>query len=102
MRHRESDHPCHGWRPALPCTPLFTSLCSQPALLGTLLALHERAGNIDTAAATLKGASDEASLEAMAAFLVRHGRWREVAAVQQRRCAYVRKVRVRAWCHKHA
>ena len=57
----------------------------EPALLGTLLALHERLGNIDTAAATLRNANDEASLEAMAAFLVRYGRWREVAEVQQRR-----------------
>ena len=47
----------------------------EPALLGTLVALHEGLGNIDAAVATLKTADNETFMES-ASFFEQHGKWR--------------------------
>jgi len=63
----------------------ITSLQSSLGMVGTRVALYERLGMIDAAAAALEGAADAAPvLHAAADFHTRHGRWREAATVHQR------------------
>ena len=52
-------------------------------MIGTLVALHERVGDVDAAAACFDGATDAPTLRAAAAFSVRHGRWPQAAAAHQ-------------------
>ena len=57
-------------------------------MLGTLVALHERIGNVDAAAEglgkALEGTTDEKTLRAAAGFFSKHGRWEQAAAAHQR------------------
>ena len=76
------------------------SLASAPALVGTIVSLHERLGDADGATAALEAAladadakcaaggsadtSEQALLRAAAAFYARHGRWEAAAAAHRR------------------
>jgi len=57
-------------------------------MLGTLVALHERLGNVDAAAEglskALAGTTDEKTLRAAAGFFSKHGKWEQAAAAYQR------------------
>ena len=60
-------------------------------MLGTLVALHERLGDVDAAAKAVANAvdgqgakkADDKTLRAAAGFFSRHGRWEQAAAAQQ-------------------
>ena len=60
-------------------------------MLGTLVALHERLGDVDAAAKAVANAvdgqgakkADDKTLRAAAGFFARHGRWEQAAAAQQ-------------------
>ena len=61
-------------------------------MLGTLVALHERLGDVDAAAKAVANAvdgqeggkkADDNTLRAAAGFFSRHGRWQQAAAAQQ-------------------
>lgn len=69
---------------ALKTLESIESLRSTPAMVGTLVALHERLGDIDGAAAALEACGNPKLLQSASAFYARHGRWREAAAAQQR------------------
>jgi len=65
------------------------SLSTSPGYVGALVALHERAGDVDAASTALEAAlSAEAAplalLRSGAQFYARHGRWAEAAALRRR------------------
>ena len=61
------------------------SLARTPAMIGTLVALHERLGAVDAAAAAFgDGETREPMLRAAADFAARHGMWERAAAAQQK------------------
>ena len=66
------------------------SLQNTLGMLGTLVALHERLGDVDAAAKAVANAvdgqgaaPDDKTLRAAAGFFSRHGRWEQAAAAQQ-------------------
>ena len=64
-----------------------TTLKNSLGMLGTLVALHERLGDVEAAAKAVAnavdGAADDETLRAAAGFFSRHGRWEQAAAAQQ-------------------
>lgn len=52
-------------------------------MVGTLVALHERIGDVDGAVAAFSGCEGEALCRARARFCAKHGRWQEAAEAQQ-------------------
>ena len=63
-----------------------TELKQSPGMVGTLVALHERVGDIDAASAVFaagSGATDPALQRAAAAFYVKHGRWQQAAGAHE-------------------
>ena len=56
---------------------------SSIGMVGTLVALHERLGEMEQAAACFEGATDLKLLRAAAAFSAKHGRWPKAAAAHQ-------------------
>ena len=68
---------------ALATLQRVTSLKGRAGMVGTLVALHERLGETENAAACFDGATDPAILRAAAAFFSRHGRWSQAAAAHQ-------------------
>lgn len=63
------------------------SLATSPAMVGTLVSLHERLGDVDGAAAALEAALAAEGggqlMQAASSFYSRHGRWAEAAAAQR-------------------
>eukprot|EP00966_Prymnesium_polylepis_P203910 4723889-Prymnesium_polylepis.1 len=53
-------------------------------MVSTLVALHERLGDVDGAAAAFATSVDEQIVRASAAFFARHGRWPEAAAAHEK------------------
>mmetsp|Transcript_19121 Transcript_19121/g.40496 ORF Transcript_19121/g.40496 Transcript_19121/m.40496 type:complete len:649 (+) Transcript_19121:133-2079(+) len=61
------------------------ALRSKPAMIGARVALYERLGDVDAAAAALASADDDITiLQAAGEFHARHGRWQEAADAQRR------------------
>ena len=56
----------------------------RPGMVGTLVALHEREGDIDAAAACFEGASSEQLLRASGAFHTHYKRWPAAAAAYRK------------------
>jgi signal recognition particle subunit SRP72 len=59
------------------------ALRGTPGMVGTLVALRERLGDIEGAAACFDGATDPALLRAGARFFAKHGRWPQAAKAHQ-------------------
>jgi len=55
------------------------ALLHQPGMVGTLVSLHEGAGQAEAAAACFDGATEPALLRAAAAFFSKHGLWPQAA-----------------------
>ncbi|KAL1528528.1 hypothetical protein AB1Y20_009871 [Prymnesium parvum] len=69
---------------ALSALQRITALRGSPAMVATLVALHERLGDIDGAAAGFEGHDDPQILRAAAAFFARHRRWEAAAAAHEK------------------
>ena len=71
---------------ALATLARVTEMLSTVGMVGTLVALHERVSDIDSATrifADGAGASDPALQRAAASFFAKHGRWQKAAAAHQ-------------------
>ena len=60
------------------------SISAKPGVVGTLVALHERLGQVDEAAACFDGATDPDLIRAAAAFFSKHALWTRAAAAHQK------------------